>query len=150
MSLPTLGLFELVLEVADLQRAEDFYHEVVGLPIAARWAGARRATFLTLGREGFLGLWPVDTGGPHAIHGGRGGAHVHFAVLVPPGSLPEFAARLHAHGYETELQDFGPGNLAIYVTDPDGHVLELTERATLWDGAPARRPETETANPIDG
>ncbi|MCA9877026.1 MAG: VOC family protein [Thermomicrobiales bacterium] len=145
MSLPTLGLFELVLEVADLPRSEHFYHEIIGLPIADRWAGERRATFLTLGREGFLGLWPAETGGARAIHGGRGGAHVHFAVLAPPGSLPEFEARLHAHGYETERQEFGPGNLALYVTDPDGHVLELTERATLWDGAPARAPEVGTA-----
>lgn len=135
----TLGLYEMVLEVADLARAEHFYHEVIGLPIADRWDEERRATFLTLGREGFLGLWPVETGGAHAIHGGRGGAHVHFAVLVTPGSLPGYDERLHAHGYETEWRDFGGGNLALYVTDPDGHVLELTQRATLWDGAAAQR-----------
>lgn len=134
----TLGLFEMVLEVSDLERSERFYHEVIGLPIADRWGEERQATFLTLGREGFLGLWPVETGGPNAIHGGRGGAHVHFALLVPPGSLPAFAARINAAGHQTEHHEFAPGNLALYVTDPDGHVLELTERATLWDGSPAR------------
>lgn len=138
MTLPTLGLFEMVLEVADLERSEHFYHEVIGLPIADRWDEERRATFLTLGREGFLGLWPVETGGANAIHGGRGGTHVHFALLVPPGSLPAFEARIRAAGHETERREFGPGNLALYVTDLDGHVLELTERATLWDGSPAR------------
>ena len=137
---PTLGLYEMVLEVADLERAEHFYHEVIGLPIADRWDEERQATFLTLGREGFLGLWPVETGGDNAIHGGRGGSHVHFAVLVPRGSLPGFESRIHAAGYETERRDFGGGNLALYVTDPDGHVLELTERVTLWDGALAREP----------
>lgn len=146
MTPPTLGLFEMVLEVADLARAERFYHEVIGLPIADRWDDERQATFLTLGREGFLGLWPVATGGSNAIHGGRGGSHVHFAVLVPPGSLPEFARRIHTAGYETERHTFGPGNLALYVTDPDGHVLELTERATLWDGSPARETPA-TARP---
>ncbi|MCD6058561.1 MAG: hypothetical protein K0Q89_2091, partial [Thermomicrobiales bacterium] len=29
------------------------------------------------------------------------------------------------------------GNRAIYLDDPDGNVVELTERATLWDGSPA-------------
>ena len=138
MTLPILGLFEMVLEVADLERSERFYHEVIGLPIADRWDDDRRATFLTLGREGFLGLWPVETGGANAIHGGRGGSHVHFAVLVPPGSLLDFERRIHAAGYDTERRDFGRGNLALYVTDPDGHVLELTERVTLWDGSPAQ------------
>lgn len=138
MTIPTLGLFEMVLEVADLERAERFYHEVIGLPIADRWDEERRATFLSLGREGFLGLWPVETGGPNAIHGGRGGEHVHFALLAPPGSLEGFEARIRAAGYETERREFGAGNLALYVTDPDGHVLELTERVTLWDGTPTR------------
>ena len=138
MTAPTLGLFEMVLEVADLARAEHFYHEVIGLPIADRWDGERQATFLTLGCGGFLGLWPVETGGDNAVHGGRGGSHVHFAVLVAPGSLPGFEARIHAAGNETERRDFGGGNLALYVTDPDGHVLELTERVTLWDRSPAR------------
>ena len=138
MTPPTLGLFEMVLEVADLEQSERFYHEVIGLPIADRWDDDRRATFLTLGREGFLGLWPVETGVANAIHGGRGGSHVHFAVLVPPGSLLDFERRIHAAGYDTERRDFGRGNLALYVTDPDGHVLELTERVTLWDGSPAQ------------
>jgi catechol-2,3-dioxygenase len=137
MTPPTLGLYEMVLEVADLERAERFYHEVIGLPIADRWDDERRATFLTLGRDAFLGLWPVETGGEKAIHGGRGGAHVHFAVHVPRGSLPDFESRIRAAGYVTERRDFGGGNLALYVTDPDGHVLELTERVTLWDDTPA-------------
>ena len=137
MTQRTLGLFEMVLEVADLERAEHFSHDIIGLPIANRWGADRPATFLALGREGFLGLWPVETGGAGAIHGGRGGTHVHFAVLVPPGTLGEYQARLHDAGYETENREFGPGNLALYVTDPDGHVLELTERATLWDGTAA-------------
>jgi catechol 2,3-dioxygenase-like lactoylglutathione lyase family enzyme len=80
----------------------------------------------------------VERGDANAIHGGRGGSHVHFALLVPDGSLPEFEARLLAAGYDPERRDFGGGNLALYVTDPDGHVLELTERVTLWDGSPAR------------
>ncbi len=47
-------------------------------------------------------------------------------------------ARLEALGYAVESGwDFGKGNRAIYLDDPDGNVVELTERRTLWDGNPA-------------
>jgi catechol 2,3-dioxygenase-like lactoylglutathione lyase family enzyme len=131
------GLFEMVLEVADLAAAEHFYREVIGLPVAERWGDERPAVWLGLGREGFLGLWPPESGGAVAIHGGRGGSHVHFALRLPLGTIDTVKARLAALGYETEERDFGRGNRALYLNDPDGNVLELTERTTLWDGSPA-------------
>jgi catechol 2,3-dioxygenase-like lactoylglutathione lyase family enzyme len=131
------GLFEMVLEVADLAAAEQFYRDVIGLPVAARWGDERPAVWLGLGREGFLGLWPPASGGSVAIHGGRGGSHVHFALRLPLGTIDAVKSRLAALGHETEERDFGRGNRALYLTDPDGNVLELTERTTLWDGSPA-------------
>ena len=127
-----IGLFEMVLEVADLAAAEHFYHHVIGLPVVERWDDDRPATWLALGNEGFLGLWPPESGGAVAIHGGRGGSHVHFALRLPLGTLAATRERLQALGYQTEDRDFGRGNLAIYLNDPDGNVLELTERTTLW------------------
>ncbi|MFN8594343.1 MAG: VOC family protein [Thermomicrobiales bacterium] len=132
---PVTGLFELVLEVADLAAAEQFYHEVIGLPVAARWEEPRPAVWLSLGREGFLGLWPPQTGGAVAIHGGTGGRQVHYAIRLPIGTIDEMRERLTTLGYTVETRDFGRGNLAIYTRDPDGNVLELTERRTLWDGS---------------
>jgi catechol 2,3-dioxygenase-like lactoylglutathione lyase family enzyme len=135
---PTIGFFEVVLEVADLAAAEHFYHDLLGLPIADRWTDDRPGLFLTLGGESFLGLWPPETGGERAIHQGRGGVHVHFAIRVPTGSIDTFHQRLTDAGYVVEDGwEFGPGNRAIYVDDPDGNVVELTERRTLWDGSPS-------------
>ena len=136
-----IGLFEMVLEVTDLAASERFYHDIIGLPIAERWTDDRRAVWLGVGRQGFLGLWPPETGGGVAIHGGRGGRHVHFALRVPMGTLDAVKARLESLGYPVEPLDFGNGNRAIYLDDPDGNVLELTERATLWDGSPATEAE---------
>jgi catechol 2,3-dioxygenase-like lactoylglutathione lyase family enzyme len=83
-TMPTVtGLFEMVLEVADLAASERFYRDVIGLPVAERWTDERPAVWLALGREGFLGLWPPKTGGAVAIHGGRGGLHAHFARRSP-------------------------------------------------------------------
>jgi catechol 2,3-dioxygenase-like lactoylglutathione lyase family enzyme len=130
-------LFELVLEVADLATTERFYREVIGLAVAARWGDQRPATWLALGREGFLGLWPVETGGAKAIRQGRGGAHVHFALRIPRETFDVVRARLDAHRLPYEVHEFGPGDRALYLDDPDGNVVELTERATLWDGQPA-------------
>jgi catechol 2,3-dioxygenase-like lactoylglutathione lyase family enzyme len=138
------GLFELVLEVADLAAAERFYREVIGLPVAARWGDERPAVWLSLGREAFLGLWPPETGGAAAIHGGRGGSHVHFARRVPYGTLDAVRARLDGLGYRVEDRDFGGGDHALYLTDPDGNVLELTERRTLWDGRAATEAAAES------
>ncbi len=133
---PPIGLFEMVLEVADLAASERFYHEVIGLPVADRWDDERPAVWLALGREAFLGLWPPETGGNVAIHVGRGGSHVHFAMRLPLGTLDATQARLTALGYNVEERDFGRGNRAIYLDDPDGNVVELTERTTQWDGRP--------------
>ena len=33
--------------------------------------------------------------------------------------------------------DVGHGKRAIYLDNPARHVVELTERVTLWDGQPA-------------
>lgn len=133
----TMGLFEMVLEVDDLALSERFYRDLIGLPVVERWGDDRPAVWLTLGREAFLGLWPVETGGAKAIHGGRGGAHVHYALRVPHGTLDRMRQRLEDHGLGVEHVEFRPGDRAIYVDDPDGNVLELTERVTLWDGSPA-------------
>lgn len=133
-----LGLFEMVLEVADLAASEQFYVEVVGLEVAERWGGDRPAVWLGLGDGSFLGLWPVETGGEKAIHQGRGGAHVHFAIRLPLGALNATQRRIEAMGYAVEGGwDFGDGNRAVYLDDPDGNVVELTERTTLWDGTGA-------------
>ena len=131
------GLFEMTLEVSDLAASEHFYCDIIWLPIVERWTDERPAFWLALGREGFLGLWPPETGGTPAIHGSRGGRHVHFALRVTMGTLDTVRSRLESLGYPVESRDFGAGNRAIYLEDPDGNVVELTERATLWDGSPA-------------
>ena len=135
---PAIGLFEFTLEVADLEASERFYVEHLGLRVVDRWGDDRPAIWLALGNQTFLGLWTKEAGCAKAIHHGRGGSHVHFAIRVPRGTLDAMQARLEALGYEVEGGwEFGEGNRAIYLDDPDGNVVEITERRTLWDGSPA-------------
>ena len=105
---PPIGLFEMVLEVADLGAAERFYHDLIGLPIVERWTGDRPGVWLGLGREATLGLWPPESGGSEAILGGRGGAHVHFAIRVPRGTLAAVRARFRRRGFLWPVQSSPP------------------------------------------
>ena len=135
---PAIGLFEVVLEVEDLAAAEGFYVDLLGLPVVDRWGEDRPAIWVALGREGFLGLWLPRSGGAKGLFGSRGGSHVHLAIRVPRGTLDQAQARLEAFGYPIAGRlTFGPGDHALYVHDPDGNVVELTERATVWGGGPA-------------
>ncbi len=141
--IPVQGVYELTLEVDDLTASERFYVELLGLPVVARWDPPRPATWLGIGGGGFLGLWPVETGGEVAIHRGRGGRHVHFALRVARWTLGDLARRLETAGLATEWRHFDGGNVALYVTDPDGNVVEFTELVVRWDGQPDRDPDTQ-------
>jgi catechol-2,3-dioxygenase len=133
----TIGLYEMTLEVADLEAAERFYHEVIGLEVVDRWGEDRPAVWLALGRQSFLGLWTREAGGPKAIHHAWGGKHVHFAIRVPPGALPAYERRFTELGIPYEEFVFSKSNRAIYLDDPDGNVVELSDFGVLWDGSAA-------------
>jgi len=116
---------ELVLEVADLARAESFYSEALGLPVVERWPG-RRAVWV-LGGTTRIGLWEPQVG----LEGSQGGKHVHFALQIEEGDFELLVSRLRGRGLEVPLHDFGPiggsrvPSRAAYVTDPDGHLVEF-------------------------
>jgi len=116
--LPVTGINELVLEVLDLDRAVDFYSQVLGLPVADRWEGR---AWLKVGDATRIGLWTPQVG----IAEGRGGVHVHYAMHIPEEAYARAVTRLREHGYEPHEEDFEESGRAVYVTDPDGNVVEL-------------------------
>jgi catechol 2,3-dioxygenase-like lactoylglutathione lyase family enzyme len=131
------GLLELVLEVRDLDSSVRFYRDLLGMREVVRWGAERPALWLELGRHQVLGLWPPSSGGPDvAIHSSRGGAHVHFAVFVTPGTLGAWNQRLRAAGLAVEGPvEFGQGS-SLFVDDPDGNVVELADWSRDWEGEP--------------
>ena len=112
------GINELVLEVLDLDRAVDFYSQVLGLPVANRWEGR---AWLKVGVATRIGLWTPQVG----IAEGRGGVHVHYAMHIPEEAYAAAVTRLRDQGYEPHEEDFEENGRAVYVTDPDGNVVEL-------------------------
>jgi catechol 2,3-dioxygenase-like lactoylglutathione lyase family enzyme len=126
MGIPVTGVNELVLEVVDLDAAEHFYGDVLGLPVVERWEN-REAVWVMAGDRTRIGLWRPRVG----IAGGRGGVHVHYAMHIPADAYEAAVQRLRERGYEPHEEQFGvyDGSRAVYVTDPDDNVVELW----TWD-----------------
>lgn len=126
--LPVTGVSELVLEVVDLDAAEAFYADVLGLPVVERWP-EREAIWVMAGDRTRIGLWRPQVG----LAQGRGGVHVHFAMHVAPEDYARAVAGLRERGAtveEIEFPGYG-GSHAAYVRDPDGNVVEIW----TWDVA---------------
>lgn len=126
------GVNELVLEVVDLEASIGFYTEALGLPLVERW-DHRDAAWVMAGERTRIGLWRPQVG----LAGGRGGVHVHYALHLPEEAYDAAVERLRAHGLDVQEEVFdnyavdGHASRAAYVTDPDGHVVELW----TWDVA---------------
>ena len=118
---PTSGISELVLEVADLEASRTFYRDLLGFEETLWGEGREGRYWYLIGVTARLGLWTEQIG----LAGGRGGAHVHFAFHVEDAEVDAIQARIEASGGEIEGPiQLGPGR-AIYITDPDGNVVEF-------------------------
>ena len=141
---PVTGISELVLEVSDLEDARRFYRDVLGFEETLYGEGAEGRYWYLVGQTARLGLWTEQVG----LAGGRGGAHVHYAFNVADEEIERLKERIEAAGADLEGPiQLGPGR-AIYVTDPDGNVVEFwsqdmaayTESARQGGGAGSFRP----------
>ena len=117
-SIPTTGVNELVLEVLDLERAEHFYAELLGFTVVERWE--HRDAVWVLAGSTRIGLWRPQVG----VAGGRGGVHVHYALRIEETDYAAIVEGLRARGLDVTEDDFGHSR-AVYVTDPDGNVVEF-------------------------
>ena len=127
LGVPVTGVSELVLEVVDLEAAEEFYAGVLGLPVVERWPD-REAIWVMAGERTRIGLWRPQVG----LAGGRGGVHVHFAMKIAEEDFDDAVTSLRERGQKVEEMSFSGGRgRAAYVDDPDGNVVELW----TWDVA---------------
>jgi catechol 2,3-dioxygenase-like lactoylglutathione lyase family enzyme len=118
---PVTGISELVLEVADLEAGRRFYRDALGFEETLYGEGREDRYWYLIGDSARLGLWTPQTG----LAGGRGGAHVHFAFHVEDAEIDRLAGRIREADEEVEGPiQLGPGR-AIYITDPDGNVVEF-------------------------
>lgn len=122
------GLFETHLTVADIDRSVAFYRDVIGLELALHLP-ERGAAFLWVGGSGtaMLGLWSLGSAPV--------GMSLHLAFRTPLADVLAACRGLRAAGC-APLSFFGiptdePSVIgwmpaaAVYVRDPDGHLVEL-------------------------
>lgn len=115
------GIAELTLEARDPARLAAFYTAAFGLDEISREPDR---IWLAAGARARLGLWSPGK----KEFGDEGGAHVHFAFTVEPGSLPALADRLREAAVEFEGPvEHGGGDRSVYARDPEGNIVEA------WD-----------------
>jgi catechol 2,3-dioxygenase len=122
--------------VADLARSVDYYTEALGMRVLERDSG--RASVGTPGQR--LAVLREDPGVAPAPPSGAGLSH--FAPQLPTrADLARFARHYQRWRREMRLVDHTVAQSA-YVTDPDGHTVEMTchrprEEWRWQDGRPA-------------
>lgn len=127
LTVPVRALFETHLTVSRLETSIDFYRDIVGLELATV-VPERRVAFFWIGGRGqsMLGLWETGSG-PNAMR-------LHFAFTCDPEAVLAAPSKLRALGVVPKGFDAEPVDepvvlgwmpaLALYFTDPDGHLLE--------------------------
>jgi len=130
-----LRVLETAVYAADLETAERFYADVLGLLVIGRVEG--RHVFFRCGDGVFLIFNPSATaqeGGGIPGHGAQGPGHAAFAAAN--NDFEAWKTRLAAHGVEIESELSWPsGGRSIYFRDPAGNSLELaTPRTWGLDG----------------
>jgi catechol 2,3-dioxygenase-like lactoylglutathione lyase family enzyme len=117
-------VLETVLYVDDLDAAEHFYGEVLGLALDSRHEGL--FVFFKCG-PGMVLLFEPNAAavGRHVpAHGAKGPGHVCFALAED--ALAAWQARLVAAGVAIEQEVSWPrGGRSFYFRDPAGNSLEL-------------------------
>jgi catechol 2,3-dioxygenase-like lactoylglutathione lyase family enzyme len=135
-----LRVLESCVYAADLDAAERFYTQVIGLEKHAREDG--RHVFFRCSDGMVLVFNPEHTstvvtmigGAPLPLHGTRGAGHLAFAVRED--DIPAWRSHLKRAGVEIESEVHWPqGGTSLYIRDPAGNSVELAS-PTIWDLPP--------------
>lgn len=130
------AILESALYVTDLEAAEAFYAEILGLERIGKVEG--RHVFFRCG-QGVLLLFDAeatrhppapDARLPVPAHGTSGQGHLCFSASAE--ELDRWKAHLTAHGVAIEAEfEWPQGGRSIYLRDPSGNSLEFAE-PKIW------------------
>lgn len=130
------AILESALYVTDLEVAETFYADIIGLERIGKVEG--RHVFFRCGK-GVLLLFNAeatrhppapDARLPVPPHGATGQGHLCFAASAE--ELNRWKAHLDAHGVAIEAEfEWPQGGRSIYLRDPSGNSLEFAE-PKIW------------------
>ena len=113
----TLGIRHIALVVADLERSERFYAEVLGYRV--EWRPDADNVYLTRDADNL------------ALHRGEAAARGlldHFGIVLrKPDDVDAWAAHLKKHGavFRDSPKTHRDGARSFYVEDPEGNVIQF-------------------------
>lgn len=115
-----IGIEEIFLDVKDLARSVDFYHNLLGIPVATR--DDERA-YLQCERSHVV----LQVKGHSGRH--RGGGPMHFSFTVTEDSFDEIARKAVGPQIFTRgpMGERGRGR-TLFIIDPDGNEAEINTR----------------------
>jgi catechol 2,3-dioxygenase-like lactoylglutathione lyase family enzyme len=132
---PIQCVVETAVYADDLDRAERFYCDVLGLAVDAKEPG--RHVFFKVGEADVLLVFlpqATQKGDRLPAHGARGPGH--FALGIAREDLDAWRDRLLGHGVAIEHEEDWPlGGHSLYFRDPAGNSVELITPG-VW-GLPA-------------
>ncbi len=115
-----VGIEEIFLDVKDLDKAIDFYHNRLGIQIAKR---DEQRAYLQCDK-GHIVLQIKSHTGRH-----RGGGPLHFAFTVTEDTFDEIVGNVVGASFFTRgpMGERGQGR-ALFMFDPDGNEVEANTR----------------------
>ena len=137
MKIKDLG--HVVLKVKDLQRSEEFYNGVLGLPTCARLdQDGFKLTFFSLGNHHDFAIMEVSGGDNGQDENRVGLHHVAFKIGTTLDDLREAKTMLDSAGVHAEPFDHEVTK-SLYLEDPDGNGIELyVDVSDVWRKDPQR------------
>ena len=140
MAIQVQKVGHVVLKVRDIEKSAAFYRDVIGLREVARGEFAAKMVFFSATGENHhdLALAEVGRDAPDAPPQAVGLYHVALKIGDSLDTLREAREHLEAHGVtRLRIVDHRVSQ-SIYLTDPDGHGIELYVDADpkLWRDDP--------------
>ncbi|WP_161971406.1 VOC family protein [Synechococcus sp. BS56D] len=125
-SLPIEALDHVALTVRDPELSMAWYQRVLGFA-EARMEGLQQGPpfLLRVSPGNYLNLFPADSADPSGVPDHNSIAMRHVAFRVSYGALAEVESYLRNLGEAVTGFDYGPRCRALFISDPDGHQLEL-------------------------
>jgi catechol 2,3-dioxygenase-like lactoylglutathione lyase family enzyme len=133
---PPAGILETVIYAVDLDVAEAFYADILGMVPFSKLAGRQLfyrcgdQVMLVFNPEATVVPPPADAKLPVPPHGATGEGHVCFRASSA--EIDDWKRRLETAGVEIEADFVWPsGGRSIYFRDPAGNCLEFAE-PKIW------------------
>ena len=127
-----LKIKETCLYTRDLEKAKDFYHEKLGLPVISYVPG--KHLFFRAGGSVLLCFNPEDSKTKSSPPPHFGSGKMHFAFEVAKEDYDKSRQSILSLGISIiDEVTWESGMKSFYFEDPEGNVLEILPEGGIWD-----------------